>query len=114
MSTPGHTPGCLSFLIPVTDEGRPHIAALLGGTGIPKSREKQEQYLNSSDYFQSICIKMNVDVEIATHPFIDNTAERIAVCRNIVNGTANPFVIGKDACSRYQQMFTNLCKAKMK
>lgn len=28
--TPGHSIGCFSFIIPVTDEGRPHKAALWG------------------------------------------------------------------------------------
>jgi hypothetical protein len=29
----GHTPGTISTLIPVRDQGRPHLAALWGGTG---------------------------------------------------------------------------------
>ena len=32
--TPGHSAGCYSFIIPVTDEGRPHHIALWGGSGI--------------------------------------------------------------------------------
>src|SRR4029077_17834632 len=31
--TPGHTPGTISTLIPVRDQGRPHIAAEWGGLG---------------------------------------------------------------------------------
>ena len=33
--TPGHTPGCLSFIFPVTDEGRPHMTALWGAPASP-------------------------------------------------------------------------------
>jgi hypothetical protein len=31
--TPGHTPGTISTLIPVKDQGRSHLAAQWGGTG---------------------------------------------------------------------------------
>ncbi len=31
--TPGHTPGTMSTLVPVKDNGTPHVAALWGGTG---------------------------------------------------------------------------------
>lgn len=114
VSTPGHTPGCLSYIIPVTDEGRPHNVALWGGTGIPRDQEDKEQYIQSSDYFTKVCDEMGVDAEIATHPFIDNTRERLAVCRNIVNGSPNPYVIGKEAAARYQKMFKDMCLAQMK
>ena len=113
VSTPGHTRGCLSFIIPVTDEGRPHLAALWGGTGVTRERSEQLDYLASSQKFRSICEQMNVDVEIATHPFVDQTPQRLAVCREIVDGVANPFVIGKEAALRYQDMFTQMCRSKM-
>lgn len=112
-ATPGHTPGCLSFIIPVTDEGRPHKVALWGGTGIASAVEHGKAYLKSSDYFTEMCIVEGVDCEIATHPFVDNTKERLEVCRKITNGTANPFVIGADAAVRYQQQFRHMCEARL-
>lgn len=112
-ATPGHTPGCMSFILPVTDEGRPHTAALWGGTGIPREEEWQKAYLESAARFTSICDEQQVDVEIATHPFTDNSIERLAVCRNICNGVANPYVIGREACQRYEAMFADLCRRQM-
>jgi metallo-beta-lactamase class B len=35
--TPGHTPGTLSALIPVTVGGKPHLLSLLGGTAFPRT-----------------------------------------------------------------------------
>lgn len=35
--TPGHTPGCMSFLFTVYDEGRPHTCALWGGHRSPEN-----------------------------------------------------------------------------
>ena len=109
VSTPGHSPGCLSYIIPVEDEGRKHKAALWGGTGIPKEPEMREKYLESVKRFSDICDKEQVDVEISTHPFVDCGLERMAICRDIVDGVANPFVIGKEAYKRYEQMFYDLC-----
>lgn len=104
--TPGHTPGCLSLIIPVTDEGRPHFAALWGGTGIGRSSklERRYAYLSSLYKFREVCDSYGVDVELAVHPFVDNSEQRLAVCRSICNGVPNPYVIGRDAYHRYEDM----------
>jgi len=110
--TPGHTPGCLSFIIPVTDEGRKHYAGLWGGTGILPDTDKQA-YINSCDHFTKVCDKYHVDCEIATHPFVDLGIERLELIRNIVDGVPNPFVIGEEGYRYYQKMFYDMCKSKM-
>jgi metallo-beta-lactamase class B len=43
--TPGHTPGTLSLLIPVKDNGKPHLAALWGGTGLNADRDSLQTYI---------------------------------------------------------------------
>ena len=112
-STPGHSPGCMSFILPVTDEGRPHKVSLWGGTGVPMDPAACRQYLDSSRYFAGMLLKNGVDGEISNHPFIDNSPERLALVRGIVNGVANPYVIGTAAVLRYQDMFTDMCLAAM-
>ena len=99
--TPGHSPGGLSFIFPVTDEGRPHMACMWGGTGAPRELDVCQTYLDSVDYFEAECQKYHVDVEVAAHPECDNGVERYALCRCIVNGVANPFVIGENAIHKY-------------
>ena len=113
--TPGHTVGSYSFIFPVFDEGRPHMAALWGGTGIfPFSPiELKLAYLSSLDKFGKLTTHYHVDVEIAAHPFVDNGVERLAVCRNIVNGVANPFVIGHEAYKRYEKAYYDMVMARM-
>ena len=109
-ATPGHSPGCLSFLIPVTDEGRAHVAALWGGTGTPRGpkveevRKACENYLESVDRFMDACIRNNVDVTISAHPFVDNGIEKLALCRGIFDGVANPYVADTGAVCRFMQM----------
>ncbi len=113
VSTPGHTPGCLSFLVPVTDEGRPHLLALWGGTGVPGNPERQKMYLESCDRFAQIAEEAGVDGELTNHPFVDQTVERLALLRNIVDGLPNPFVLGKRGYKYYEAMFRDLCLKRM-
>jgi len=37
--TPGHTPGTISFLVPVTDHGKPHLLSFWGGSALPRALE---------------------------------------------------------------------------
>ena len=108
-STPGHTPGCLSFVFNVTDEGRPHMAALWGGTGIPRSAQMRMEYLKSTIYFAKQTEALGVDVEIATHPFVDAGLQRLEVLRSMPDGVPNPFVLGKEGYKYYEQMFQDIC-----
>lgn len=113
-ATPGHTMGCLSFIIPVTDEGRPHKIALWGGTGVPgKLLERQEVYLKSCDEFAKLTEELGVDGEITNHPFIDMTLPRLDIIRSIVDGVPNPFVLGKENYKYYENMFRDMCLRKM-
>ena len=58
--TPGHTPGTISTLIPVRDQGRPHLAAEWGGTGfnftITPDKPRRfwfETYAASAEHFRN-------------------------------------------------------------
>lgn len=105
--TPGHTKGCMSFIIPVTDEGRAHTVALWGGTGILPSSDPDE-YMASCLRFGTICDAYYVDGEIATHPFVDCSIRRLDIINNITDGVPNPFVIGKEGFRYYHNMFYNI------
>lgn len=108
--TPGHCVGCFSFIIPVTDEGTPHQAALWGGSGILPDTSI-EDYENSWYKFSKLCKERKVDVEISTHPALDNGLERLKVVQNIVDGVPNPFVIGIEGYQYYEKKFLNLVQS---
>ena len=108
-STPGHTPGGLSFIFPVTDEGRPHMVAMWGGTGIPYHMSDKIAYLKSTLYFAEATEEKGCDVEISTHPFVDKGTERLAMVRTITDGIPNPFVLGKENYKYYEASFTEMC-----
>lgn len=99
--TPGHTPGCVSLIIPVTDNGTKHTVSIWGGTGLPQSIEDNKKYESSVDYFNKFTDTAQVDGEISAHPFIDNAVERMDTLRNRKNGDQNPFVIGEEGYKAY-------------
>ncbi len=57
--TPGHTPGTVSTLIPVKDNGTPHLVAEWGGTliGGLRTPEGFQTYINSAERFRDIVAK---------------------------------------------------------
>lgn len=102
--TPGHTKGCFSFLVSVTDEGRPHTMALWGGSGIMPDTDKQE-YLHSLQKFTQVCREAHVDGAISTHPCLDMGLARYELARTITDGMPNPFVMGEEGYHYYEQQF---------
>src|SRR5687768_2557453 len=65
--TPGHTPGTLSVLIPVRDNGKPHLAALWGGTGLNADRESLEAYVRSARRFDDLARQAGADIILSNH-----------------------------------------------
>ena len=106
--TPGHTPGCMSFIFDCYDEGRHHRGSLWGGTGVPRDMKDRETLLRSCDHFAEIGLAEGCDVAISTHPFVDNSLQRLDVIRNIVDGVANPFVLGYEGYHRFEQMYHDM------
>lgn len=110
-STPGHTPGCMSFIFTGYDEGRPVKLCMWGGTGAPRKLEMRQKQLNSIDYFDACCFEQGVTGELSNHPFTDCTIERLEIVRNIVDGVPHPFVIGYEGVRKinlmYREMYVN-------
>ncbi|WP_369281847.1 MBL fold metallo-hydrolase [Oscillibacter sp. GMB15532] len=107
-STPGHTPGCLSYIFPVKENGEHHMAALWGGTTPPWTKLGVEQYLNSLRYFEDAAIQKNVDVALSNHTAIDNGLERIAYSRKRMAYMPNIYIIGSDAFRKYCEVFRTM------
>ena len=98
--TPGHTPGTLSFIVPVRDRGRPHMLAMWGGTSIPNDPAIRATYLASLERYRAITRRARVDVELSNHPFVDDSLARMARLR-ASPGSPNPFVIGPGRYADY-------------
>ena len=114
VQTPGHTPGGISFIIPVHDDGRLCHAALWGGTSLPDEPEMKYVYRNSLEHFKTFTDKWECDAELCAHTFMDNTRERIEYQRNRLYGMPNPFAIGREAYLRYADMLMEMATDAVK
>ena len=109
VATPGHTPGCVSFIIPVTDHGKPHMTGIMGGTLLSLDRERAYLYKSSVDYFQKFTREAKCDSGLAVHPW--GFEETLALARKRKPGDPNPLVIGTDRfesvyLQNYKDIFT--------
>ncbi len=113
-NTPGHTPGCLSYIFPVKENGKTHMAALWGGTTPPWTKDGIQQYLKSLDYFFGVAASKNVDVALSNHTAMDNGLERIAYSRKRLSYLPNMYIIGADGFQKYCQVFRTMSHDNLK
>lgn len=116
--TPGHTPGTMSTLIPVKDQGRPHLAAQWGGTGfnftITPDHAKPywfETYARSATHFAEAVAASGADVHIANHPSQDGAAAKLHALAERKPGDPHPFVVGNATLLRYLTMVRECAQA---
>ncbi len=96
--TPGHTPGGLSLLVPVTDHGAPHLAAIWGGTGMQYSAV---EYNKSALRFRDIVKKAGADVMLSTHSQLDKSDIKLRLVERRKPGDPNPYVVGPQVVQDY-------------
>lgn len=92
--TPGHTPGTISSVFPVKDNGTPHVAALWGGVGLNQDRESLEKYIHSAQRFSGIVKQAGADIILANHTDWDHTKINLPMLAKRAPGTANPYIVG--------------------
>ncbi len=106
--TPGHTLGTISTILPVHDNGQPHVAALWGGTlfnfrGTPEDpREgRLRAYGESASRFREIARAAAADIILSNHTAYDGSTVKMPVLAQRGPAALHPYVIGVDAVSRY-------------
>jgi metallo-beta-lactamase class B len=99
--TPGHTPGTLSMVFPVRDNGQTHTVAYWGGNGLNADRESLEQYIRSAQRFADIARQAGADVMMSNHTDWDGSKIYLPRLANRAPGTPNPYVVGTDAVRNY-------------
>lgn len=123
--TPGHTLGTLSTVIPVMDNGRPHVAVEWGGTAFnwmnnggrgyitPERPAKFwfQSYIDSSRRFKEIAKQNGADVIIANHTIFDGSKTKLPAILARKSGQPNPYVIGEDAVQRYLTVVNECAQA---
>lgn len=106
--TPGHTHGTISTVMPVQDDGEPHVAVVWGGTlfnfrDSPDDPRQQRlvDYAESARRFREIAAEAGADIILSNHPPYDGSTVKIPELAGRGAGDPHPYVIGQDAVSRY-------------
>ncbi|KXL54169.1 N-acyl homoserine lactonase AttM [Anaerotignum neopropionicum] len=112
-ATPGHTPGCMSYIFPVKENGEKHMAALWGGVTPPWEKTAVKQYLKSLDYFMAGAIEKNVDVALSNHTAMDNGLERIQYSQKRLAYMPNIYILGSEGFKKYCEVFRTMSLDKL-
>jgi len=113
-NTPGHTMGTLSTLIPVKDNGVPHVAAYWGGTAFNWTANRNayitaerpdsfwfKTYSDSARRFKEITTKAGADIILSNHTDFDGTKRKLPTLAKRKPGEPHPLVIGAAGVQRY-------------
>jgi metallo-beta-lactamase class B len=92
--TPGHTPGTISTVFPVKDQGTPHLAALWGGVGLNRDTESVQTYIRSAQRFSGIVKQAGADIILANHTDWDRSKINLPMLAKGAPGTPNPYIVG--------------------
>jgi len=116
--SPGHTPATLSAIFPVTEHGKSHVVGFMGGVGIPTNLDPSAanggilQYARSVERFMKIAEEQKVDVVVSSHPFADNTIEKLPRLNHFTaREDLNPYVVGSKGALAYYGVFDECTQA---
>ena len=103
VTMPGHTPGTLSFLFEVKDNGRPLRFAYVGGTAVPfdGAAAVYDEYLASERKVAKAAADFGATALVSNHSEFDNAYYKSIAAAHRKPGEPNPFEVGKAAIGRY-------------
>ena len=114
VATPGHSPGTLSYVFPVKDQGKTIMVAYSGGTltgGFGTDGARWDEYIASQRKIAKAAADAGASVLLSNHSEYDGAytkARLLAAPRQ--PGENHPFIIGADAVQRY---FTVMAECAM-
>ena len=102
-TTPGHTAGTLSLIIPVKDGGRQHLLATWGGTAVGRNTPPAavKEYVDSTVRYRALLSKLGVEGIISNHTDYDSTIAKIQALAARKPGDRHPFLTGAESVRRY-------------
>lgn len=119
--TPGHTPGTLSYVFDVMDNGNPVTVAYAGGTAFNFQTDvpdpgiaNLERYRGTQESFAKITADAGATVLISNHSEFDQAYLKArAVASRSDRDPSHPFEIGADWVARYFQVMINCTNLKI-
>jgi metallo-beta-lactamase class B len=111
--TPGHSDGCMSFIIPVTDNKTPHVVGIMGGNSVQPSWDLGVLYYQSVEYFMGFTRQAKCDIGLGVHAQAYFKAfEKLRIHKQ---GDPNPLVIGTEKFeTEYLQQFMDMALTRLK
>jgi len=102
-TTPGHTAGTLSLIIPVKDGGRQHLLATWGGTAVGRNTPAAavKEYVDSTVRYRALLSKLGVQGIISNHTDYDSTIAKLQALATRKPGEPHPFLTGVESVRRY-------------
>jgi metallo-beta-lactamase class B len=103
IATPGHSPGTLSMIFTVKDNGKPLVVAYSGGTAFkfPTTAGNFDTYIASRKKMAGVAAAANATILMSNHSEFDLATTKIRMIASRRPGEPHPFDIGKDAVQRY-------------
>jgi metallo-beta-lactamase class B len=113
VTMPGHTPGTLSYLFEVRDNGKPLRVAYVGGTAIPfnASAAYYDGYIASSKKMAKAAAAYGATALMSNHSEFDDAFFKAHSAANRQTDEANPFDVGADGVARYFSVVQNCAAA---
>jgi metallo-beta-lactamase class B len=114
VATPGHTPGTLSYVFPVKDQGRTVMVAYSGGTltgAFGTDGARWDEYIGSQRRIAKLAAEVEASVMLSNHSEYDGAytkARLLSAPRQ--PGENHPFIGGTDGVQRY---FTVMAECAM-
>ena len=112
--TPGHTPGTISSVFPVKDNGTPHLAALWGGVGLNADRESVQTYIRSVQRFSGIVKQAGADIILANHTDWDRSKVNLPGLAQRAPGRPNPYIVGNAKALNFLKVAEECASARIK
>jgi metallo-beta-lactamase class B len=116
-STPGHTPGTLSYTFTAFDRGRPVQVAYSGGTAFNFASNTPEvglpafeSYIRSQQHIAGKAAAAGATVLLSNHSEFDNAYNRNRMLAGRSEGP-HPYVLGAEWVQRYFQVMQNCARA---
>jgi metallo-beta-lactamase class B len=106
VAIPGHTPGAMGYIFAIKDNGKPHVAALYGGTVLtpgPVSTDNLKLYVQSVKKFEVEAKKAKVDSILQNHPLMYPLPAMLDQLQSRKKGGPNPFIVGQGEYQKFLQ-----------
>ena len=111
--TPGHTPGTISSVFQVKDNGKTHTVALWGGMGLNNDSDSLTKYVASAKKFEDVARQAGADIILSNHTDWDRSKVNLPMLASRTPGMANPYVTNNASVLRYLKVAEECATAKL-